>query len=139
MLASMTAWICWGLPAVMLETVQHASLRMPSLGDERRERRAGRAPEARTTWVWRSSPVTMLPTERRAGVWTAVEWCLQGCEGRQRSKVPRRGILRSDRDIHQEVHETAHDARLDDGLDLVARAVGEVRDGPARVDEDLVV
>lgn len=37
--------------AVMLLTVQHASLRMPSLGDDRRARSAGRAPDARTTWV----------------------------------------------------------------------------------------
>lgn len=29
MFASMTAWICSLLPAVMLEMVQHASLRMP--------------------------------------------------------------------------------------------------------------
>ena len=34
---------------MMLETVQQASLRIPSLGEERRARSAGRAPEARTT------------------------------------------------------------------------------------------
>jgi hypothetical protein len=66
--ASMTAWICMGEPAVMLEMVQHASLRIPSLGEESRLRRAGRAPDEMTTWVWRSSPVTMLPTDRSAGV-----------------------------------------------------------------------
>jgi hypothetical protein len=75
--ASMIAWICMGEPAVMLEIVQQASLRMPSLGEESKLRRAGSAPDEMTTWVWRSSPVTMLPTERRAGVWTAVEGCLE--------------------------------------------------------------
>ena len=30
-LASMTAWICWRLPAVTLEIVQQASLRMLSV------------------------------------------------------------------------------------------------------------
>lgn len=59
---------CAHLPAVQLEIVQHASLRIPSLGLERSCRSAESAPEAMTTWVWRSSPVTMLPTERRAGV-----------------------------------------------------------------------
>ena len=47
--ASMTDWIWWGEPAVMLEMVQHASLRIPSLEDESRERRADKAPDAMTT------------------------------------------------------------------------------------------
>jgi hypothetical protein len=60
----------------MLEMVQQASFRIPSLGEESKLSKAGRAPEEMMTWVWRSSPVTMLPTDRRAGVWTAVEGCL---------------------------------------------------------------
>lgn len=47
--ASMIAEICIGLPAVMFEMVQHASFRMPSLGDESKLRRAGRAPEEMIT------------------------------------------------------------------------------------------
>jgi len=61
---------------VTLEMVQHASFLIPSLGDESKERRAGSAPDAMTTCVWRSSPVTMFPTERSAGVWTDVELCM---------------------------------------------------------------
>jgi hypothetical protein len=41
--------------------------------------------------------------------------------------------------VHQQLHETAGDAGFDDGLDLIVRAVGEVRDGPASIDQDLVV
>ena len=43
--ASITAWICCGDPAVMFEIVQQASLRMPSLGEERRERGTNQAAE----------------------------------------------------------------------------------------------
>lgn len=68
MLASMTAWIWEEFPAVMLEMVQQASLRMPSLVELKRDKRHGRAPLLMMTWVWTSSPVTMLPTDRRAGV-----------------------------------------------------------------------
>ena len=63
-LASMTAWIWGGDPAVMFEMVQHASFLIPSLGEERRERMAGRAPDVITTCVWRLSPVVMFPIER---------------------------------------------------------------------------
>src|SRR5258708_37323634 len=70
MFASITAWICWGEPAVIFEMVQHASLRIGSLGEERGDRGAGSAPQQRTTWACKSSPVTMFPTDRKAGVWT---------------------------------------------------------------------
>jgi hypothetical protein len=62
---------------VTLEMVQHASFLIPSFGEDNRLRRAGRAPEAITTWVCKSSPVTMFPTDRSAGVWTAVDGCLR--------------------------------------------------------------
>jgi hypothetical protein len=42
-------WICSGEPAVTLEMVQQASFRIPSLGEDNRLRRAGRAPEEMTT------------------------------------------------------------------------------------------
>ncbi len=45
MLASMTAWICCDEPAVTLEMVQQASLRMPSLGDESSESRVEAHPK----------------------------------------------------------------------------------------------
>ena len=41
MLASITAWICSLLPAVMLEIVQHASLRRDSFGLDMRASRHG--------------------------------------------------------------------------------------------------
>lgn len=87
-------WICALFPAVMLDMVQHASFLMDSLGLLNKCRRQGRAEQFRITfgrkegvrspdpgtatafpagnsspltWVWMSSPVTMLPTARRAG------------------------------------------------------------------------
>jgi hypothetical protein len=41
--------------------------------------------------------------------------------------------------VHQELYKTARDAGLDDSLDLVVGAIGEVRDSPAGVDQDFVV
>ena len=60
-------------PAVIFEMVQHASLRMPFLGLESRASKQGRALLLMMNWVWRSSPVTMFPTVRSAGVCTAGE------------------------------------------------------------------
>lgn len=68
MLFSMTAWICSLLPAVMLEMVQHASFRIPFLGDESSARRQGSALLLMMNCVCRSLPVTMFPTVRRAGL-----------------------------------------------------------------------
>jgi len=68
--ASITDWIWLGFPAVMLDIVQHASFRIASFKLERRLNNAGRAPQLIITWVCTSFPVTMLPTDRRAGVWT---------------------------------------------------------------------
>ena len=83
--ASMTAWIWVELPAVTLEMVQQASFRIPSFWELRRDRRAGREPQLMMICVCKSSPVTMLPTERRAGVCTEVEACV-------RSSTKRRGM-----------------------------------------------
>ena len=83
MLASMTAWIWVELPAVMLEMVQQASLRMPSLVELSSDSSAGSAPQLIMTCVCTSSPVTMLPTERRAGVWTEVEACMSSSTRRR--------------------------------------------------------
>ena len=49
--ASIMAEICVGLPAVIFEMVQQDSFRIPSLGDESKLRRAGRAPEEMMTCV----------------------------------------------------------------------------------------
>lgn len=91
-------WIWARFPAVMLDTVQHASFLMDSLGLLRRWSKHGSAAQFKitwddkhpsrsqmapftfytvhgkwvntwsaSTWVWMSSPVTMLPTARKAG------------------------------------------------------------------------
>src|SRR6056297_2204841 len=61
MFASMTDWICSRVPAVILEMVQHASLRMPFLGELSSASSRDRAPQLITCCVWLSSPVTILP------------------------------------------------------------------------------
>lgn len=77
MAASMTAWICSFVPAVMFEMVQQASFLMLFLWFAvSRVRRQLRAPQLMTTWVCMSLPVTILPTVRRAGTRTAGDECL---------------------------------------------------------------
>lgn len=85
MLASMTAWICCRLPAVMFETVHDASFRIDSFSDDSKCRMCGSAPLFSMTWVWTSSPVTMFPTARRAAFTMLFESCL---EGRKISREP---------------------------------------------------
>ena len=41
--------------------------------------------------------------------------------------------------MHEQLNETTGDVSLDDGLDLVVGTIREIRDGPAGIDEDLVV
>jgi hypothetical protein len=41
--------------------------------------------------------------------------------------------------MHQQLYKSARDASLDHSLDLVVGAVGKVRDGPARIDENFVI
>ena len=68
---------CSGVPAVMLETVQHASLRMASLGACRMSILSmGRTPALSTACVSVSLPVTMLPRVRSAGETTDELECL---------------------------------------------------------------
>mmetsp|Transcript_21097 Transcript_21097/g.60192 ORF Transcript_21097/g.60192 Transcript_21097/m.60192 type:complete len:259 (-) Transcript_21097:507-1283(-) len=55
----------------MLEMVQQASFRMPFFGEDSNAKRHGRALLLMMNWVCKSLPVTMLPTVRSAGVWTA--------------------------------------------------------------------
>lgn len=69
-MALITLWICSAVPAVILLMVQQASLRMFFLLLSNIHIRAGRAFRLMMNWVWVSSPVTMLPTVRRAGVCT---------------------------------------------------------------------
>lgn len=63
-------WICSRVPAVMLEMVQHASLRMPFFGLLSSASSRVSAEQLITCCVWLSSPVTMLPAVRNAGVCT---------------------------------------------------------------------
>ena len=69
--------ICWGLPAVILETVQQASLRTLSRGELKRCNRQCNAEQFNTTCVCTSSPVTMFPTARRAALVTLFCSCLK--------------------------------------------------------------
>lgn len=62
MSASITAWICWRFPAVILLTVQHASFLTSSPIPPMSFRKYGSTPQLMMTCVWQSSPVTMLPT-----------------------------------------------------------------------------
>ena len=59
----MTVWIWSGFPAVMLETVQAASLTRFILECWRSLPRMGRAPALITASVCSSVPVTMLPSD----------------------------------------------------------------------------
>lgn len=74
--ASMTAWICWRLPAVIFDIVHDASFRIDSFSDDSKCRMWGNAPLFRITCVWTSSPVTILPTARRAALTMLCESCL---------------------------------------------------------------
>jgi len=65
-LASITAWICSRFPAVMFEIVQQASFRILSLLAPSKFKRQGKTEQFKMTWVWTSSPVTMLPTALKA-------------------------------------------------------------------------
>mmetsp|Transcript_18048 Transcript_18048/g.46638 ORF Transcript_18048/g.46638 Transcript_18048/m.46638 type:complete len:268 (-) Transcript_18048:483-1286(-) len=73
--ASITAWICSRVPAVMFEMVQQASLRIPFLGDASSLSSLGSTPQLITACVCMSSPVTMFPAVRRAGVCTLACAC----------------------------------------------------------------
>jgi hypothetical protein len=41
--------------------------------------------------------------------------------------------------VHEQVHQAAAYARLDNCLDLVVGAVGKVRDSPASINQNLVI
>jgi hypothetical protein len=82
-------WICSLVPAVMLEMVQHASFLMLFLCVVvRRSCRQPNAPQLITTDVWKSLPVTMLPTVRRAGTKTAAEVLLDAAYKTQLHGLP---------------------------------------------------
>lgn len=67
--ALMTSWIWVSLPAVTLDRVQAASFWMLDLWWRRSAGNIARAPEFNTHCVCSSVPVTMLPSDRREGVW----------------------------------------------------------------------
>eukprot|EP01085_Mycamoeba_gemmipara_P003287 Mycagemm_TRINITY_DN9337_c0_g1::TRINITY_DN9337_c0_g1_i1::g.3287::m.3287 type:complete len:118 gc:universal TRINITY_DN9337_c0_g1_i1:49-402(+) len=71
----------------MLEMVQQASFLMLFLGLESRASRQGMADTLRIIWVWRSSPVTMFPTVRSAGVCTEYEVCMRSSTRRRQTPV----------------------------------------------------
>ena len=52
---------------------------------------------------------------------------------------PKRRRLDRRRRVHEEVNQTPADTGFNDSLNLIVRTVREVRNCPARVDEDLVV
>jgi hypothetical protein len=52
---------------------------------------------------------------------------------------PEGGRLYGSRGVHQQLNEPTRDASFDDGLDLIVGTVREVRDGPAGIDQHLVV
>lgn len=74
--ASITAWICCRFPAVIFDIVQDASFRIDSFSDDSRCKIWGNAPLFNITWVWTSSPVTILPTARSAALTMLCESCL---------------------------------------------------------------
>lgn len=74
--ASITAWICWRFPAVIFDIVHEASFRIDSFSEDNRCKMWGNAPLFKITWVWTSSPVTMLPTARSAALTMLCESCL---------------------------------------------------------------
>merc|ERR1719271_228921 len=75
--ASTTDWIWSLLPAVMLLIVQQASFRMPFLGLPSKANKQGSAEKLMMICVCRSSPVTMFPTVRNAGVCTEGDGCMR--------------------------------------------------------------
>mmetsp|Transcript_9647 Transcript_9647/g.25635 ORF Transcript_9647/g.25635 Transcript_9647/m.25635 type:complete len:220 (-) Transcript_9647:870-1529(-) len=79
----MTSWICSRLPAVMLEIVQQLSFRIAFFACVSSFSSEGSAPLCRITCVWGSSPVTMLPTARSAGVCTSGDVCSSSSTSRR--------------------------------------------------------
>lgn len=75
--ASITACICSLLPAAIFEMVQHASFRIVSFDEDSKWRMHGNALQFRISWVCASSPVTILPTARRAADTTFWWLCLK--------------------------------------------------------------
>jgi hypothetical protein len=41
--------------------------------------------------------------------------------------------------MHEQLHQSAGDASFNDGLDLIIGSIGKVRDGPASINQDLIV
>ena len=84
----------------------------------------------------------MLPTERRAGVWTAVDECLENELHAYVYLV--RGTSWERKNVgagnsHQQIHQTSADATLDDGLNLVVGSVREVGNSPTSVNQNFVI
>ena len=78
-------WICCLFPAVMLEIVQQASLRIDSLGELSKWSRQCMTEQLSTTCVCTSSPVTMLPTARSAPCTTDGVVCINNSTNRRQT------------------------------------------------------
>mmetsp|Transcript_98287 Transcript_98287/g.256776 ORF Transcript_98287/g.256776 Transcript_98287/m.256776 type:complete len:249 (-) Transcript_98287:591-1337(-) len=77
-----TSWICALFPAVIFDIVQQVSFRMLFFVCPKRAARGGSKPQPSMAWVWLSSPVTMFPTARKAGVCTKGDWCCKSSTSR---------------------------------------------------------
>mmetsp|Transcript_95410 Transcript_95410/g.199622 ORF Transcript_95410/g.199622 Transcript_95410/m.199622 type:complete len:202 (-) Transcript_95410:975-1580(-) len=93
--ALMTSWICALVPAVMFEMVQQDSFRMLFFVCVKSPCNAWRTPHWRTAWVCVSSPVTMFPTARSAGVWTKEELWASNSTKRVQTPDARTALMRS--------------------------------------------
>lgn len=84
--------------------------------------------------------MTMFPTDRRAGVWTEVEECLEEMmsirELREAKRVSRSTSKSGGVCVHKQINQSSADSGLDDGLDFVVGPIREVlqkeRDGSSQ-------
>mmetsp|Transcript_10454 Transcript_10454/g.21608 ORF Transcript_10454/g.21608 Transcript_10454/m.21608 type:complete len:252 (-) Transcript_10454:442-1197(-) len=90
-----TSWIWSRVPAVTFEIVQQASFRMAFFAWVSRDFRLCRAPPCRMTCVCWSSPVTMLPTARSAGVCTSGELWFRSSMSRWQTPAWITAVMRS--------------------------------------------
>lgn len=65
----MSCWICLLGPAAMLDNAHAASFCVLAFGCLISWGRTFKTPASMAVWVCRSDPLTMLPIDRRAGVW----------------------------------------------------------------------
>merc|ERR1719253_486367 len=114
--------ICAALPPlVALLTAHAASFRMSNSALLNSWTNGGTMLLSTTAWIWSLFPAVMLEMVPRDDV-------PHGPEGRR---------LDGRAGVEEELHEAAADAGLDDRLDLLVGAVGQVAQGPAGVRQHL--